>query len=88
MYVQFIELILQDAKCRGVTQMITRKLEFSVSLSYAVHSHVKKSATALQKTWNLIEPNELLPRAILRVDIPPCHIVPPHSNEIVKSTAI
>lgn len=47
-----------------------------------------QSATALQKTWNLIEPNELLPRAILRVDIPPCHIVPPHSNEIVKSTAI
>lgn len=43
MYVQFIELILQDAKCRGVTQMITRKLEFSVSLSYAVHSHVKTS---------------------------------------------
>lgn len=43
MYVQFIELILQDAKCKGVTQMITRKLEFSVSLSYAVYSHVKTS---------------------------------------------
>lgn len=45
-----------------------------------------ESALVLQKTWNPMETNELLPRAILRADVPPCHTVPPHSNEIVKST--